>query len=73
MHDAIALEKRGIPVALICSRPFAATARMMAKIQGVPDQPFVMVPHPIGSLGIEELRERAREALPQVLEILLPR
>jgi hypothetical protein len=43
----------------------------MARILGMPNYPFVTIPHPLGSLPEEELKERARMALPQVLGILL--
>ena len=72
MHDAIALEKRGIPTALVCSEPFIPTAKTMAKIQGIPDYPFAVVPHPVGSLPLEDIKERAKRALPQVRALLLP-
>ncbi|HYE91073.1 MAG TPA: hypothetical protein VEA38_08645 [Terriglobales bacterium] len=47
-----------------------ASARAQAEICGSPGYPFVVVPHPIGSLTADELRERARAAAPQVIEIL---
>ncbi len=45
----------------------------MARIQGIPDYPFVVLPHPVGSLEPEQVIERARAALPAVIEILLGR
>ena len=45
----------------------------MSKIGGIPDYPFVVVPHPLGSLSTEQLRERAMQAAPEVLKILLAR
>ena len=71
MHDAISLEKGGKPAAAICTEPFIPTGRAIAKIRGIPDYPFSVVPHPIGSLDDEGMMTRAREALPKVLEILL--
>lgn len=43
----------------------------MARIQGIPDYRFVVLPHPVGSLTPEQVRERAQTALPGVIEILL--
>ncbi|MBI4233637.1 MAG: hypothetical protein HY686_04265 [Chloroflexi bacterium] len=71
MHDGITLEKRGIPTAVICTEPFISSAKAMAQLGGIPDYPYAVVQHPIGSLTPEGLRERARQALPQVLELLL--
>ena len=45
----------------------------MSQIGGIPDYPFVVVPHPLGSLSAEQLRERAMQAAPEVLKILLAR
>jgi len=46
---------------------------MMARIQGNPGYPFAVIPHPITALTEEQLAERARLALPQVLRLLLGR
>ena len=59
-----------MPTAVICTDQFIASAKAQAAICGNPDYPFVVVPHPIGSLTSAELRERARIAASQVIEIL---
>ena len=71
MHDAIEFEKKNVPAAVICTEPFISSAKAMSKIGGIPDYPFVVVPHPLGSLGPEALRQRAVQAAPDVLRILL--
>ena len=43
----------------------------MAKIQGIPDYPYIILPHPLGSLSAGELRTHAMRAAPEVLSILL--
>ena len=43
----------------------------MSKIGGIPEYPFVVLPHPLGSLSPEALREKAVQAAPEVLQILL--
>lgn len=43
----------------------------MAKVQGFPGFRYAVVHHPVANLDDAEIRERAQEALPQVLEILL--
>ena len=73
MHDSIEMEKRGVPSAAICTEPFTSSAKAMSKIRGIPDYPFALVSHPLGSLKPKALRERAMMAAPQVLEILLAR
>jgi hypothetical protein len=73
MHDAITIEKAGKAAALILTEPFIPTARSIAKIRGIEDYPYAVVTHPVGSLEQEAVMERARQALPRVLEILLAR
>ena len=59
-----------MPTAVICTDQFVQSAKAQAAICGTPDYPFVVVPHPIGSLTPSELRERAKTAASQVIEIL---
>jgi hypothetical protein len=73
VHDGIELEKRGVPAAVICTEPFISSAKAISRIGGIPDYPFIVVPHPLGSLAPETLRERAMMAAPEVLRILLAR
>ena len=67
MRDGIEIEQLGLPAAVICTRPFIPTAKAMAGVCGLPDYPFAVVDHPIGSLTPDQLRRRAEAALPQVL------
>ena len=71
MHDGITLEQRGVPSAVICTEPFITSAKAMNRLRGVPDFPFAVVEHPIGSLTPEGVGECAKKALPQVLQLLL--
>ncbi len=71
MHDGLEFEKLGIPAAVICTEEFVLTAQAMAKLCGAPDYPFVIIPHPIGSLTAEELQMRADMAKTQVENLLL--
>jgi hypothetical protein len=42
----------------------------MARVQGFPGYHYAVITHPISSLDPEQIRARARQALPEVLEIL---
>lgn len=42
----------------------------MARVQGFSEYHYATIKHPISSLNEEQVRERALQALPQVLEIL---
>lgn len=67
------LEALGVPAIAICTEPFISGAQAMANLGSMPDYPFAVVQHPIGSLTPEQIRERAIEAAPQVISSLLAR
>jgi hypothetical protein len=72
VHDGIALERRGIPAAVVCTDAFERMGRATAEVAGLPGYPFALVPHPIGRLRPSELQARAQDALPQVVALLTP-
>ncbi len=71
MLDGILFEQRGVPAASIITHVFVPTGRAMAETWGVPDYRFLVMPHPIANLTEERLDQRAREMVPQVVEVLL--
>ena len=73
MYDSLKLEALGVPAISICTEPFESGARAMANLGGIPDYPFALIQHPIGSLTPEQIRERAIEAAPQVIRSLIAR
>jgi len=73
VHDGITFERKGIPAAVICTEPFVSSADAMAKLGGIPDYPYAVLPHPLGSLDDAGIRARATQAAPDVLRILLAR
>ncbi len=70
MADGILLERAGVPTVSICTDAFTVPARAMAKAYGLPGFEFVTVPHPIASLSVEQIRERVRALMPDLLRIL---
>jgi hypothetical protein len=56
---------------VLCTEPFRVTARNIARVLGLPEYPFLVVQHPIGSCTLPELKARAEIAYQQVLPILL--
>lgn len=71
MHDGISFEQLGKRAVVLCTEPFEITARNMARMLGLPDYPFVMLEHPIGSRTADELKVLAEAAYEQALPILL--
>ena len=64
------LRKRGLVTAVICSEPFLRLGQTQAKTFGVPDLPLVRIPHPLGGIGLEQVRGRVEAALPAFLDLV---
>ena len=70
MLDGILLERRGIPVAAICTDLFVPNGKAIAEAHGAPDYPFALVPHPLASASPTGLGREAKQVLPEVLRLL---
>ena len=70
MHDGITFEQLGKRAAVLCTAPFEVTSKNIAKMLGIPDYPFVILDHPLGSLTEDEINERAAAACEQAIGIL---
>ena len=55
---------------LIATDAFISTCKGMARLGGIPEMDFAVVPHPVGSLPAEELMERAKSAADQFVSII---
>ena len=71
MLDGILFEKHGVPTASIVTDVFEETGHAMAQAWGVPGYKFLSMPHPIANLTEAELDQRAREMVPQIVQLLL--
>ena len=56
---------------VVCTEPFAVTAKNIARVLGLPDYPFLKLQHPIGSCTLSELKARAEVAYRQSVPVLL--
>ena len=70
MADGTIFERKGIQAAAILTDTFRRPGDAMARVQGFSDYRYALITHPISSLNEAQIRERARQALPQVLSIL---
>jgi hypothetical protein len=68
--DGVAFERRGIPAAVVCSDAYRVTADAMADHAGMPGYRYVTTPHPVAVLALEEVRERARQCLKDVVTLI---
>lgn len=71
LHDAVTLEARGIPAAVLCTTPFMNAAAAHARLLGRPDLAAVQVQHPLVSLSAAEIRGRAEQAYDTIVATLL--
>ena len=70
MADGTIFERKGIQAAAILTDTFRRPGDAMARVQGFSNYQYALITHPISSLNHEQVRERAKQALPQVLSIL---
>jgi hypothetical protein len=71
VHDAVRLERRGIPTAVVGTEPFIDEAIEQARVLGMPDLRIVTVPHPVQLLTREQVEELADQALDEVVARLV--
>jgi len=69
--DSIVFEQHGVPSASIITDVFIRTGDAMARTWGLKDFRFLNMPHPIANLSSEQLDQRAREIVPEVVPLLL--
>jgi hypothetical protein len=68
--DAIAADGLGVPAVAVCTDQFQIGGAAVARMRGLPDYRFAVVPHPVGLLDEAGLADRARVAVPQIVSIL---
>jgi hypothetical protein len=65
------MEKAGVPTVTIVTERFEALGRAVAESLDQPNLPLLVIPHPLGGLPAEDVRERAAliaEKLPETLK-----
>jgi hypothetical protein len=70
MHDAMALENRGIPTVVICTAPFLDSALIHARTFGRSNFQPAIIPHPLGAVEPERVSELARGVEAQIIAAL---
>ncbi|MCB0993959.1 MAG: hypothetical protein KDB21_02630 [Acidimicrobiales bacterium] len=71
MLDSVRLERLGIPTVTIVTEPFVAAALAVARAQGLPDLPLVVVPHDYLPETIAEIRAKVEPVADAVAARLL--
>ena len=67
VHDAVRLESRGVPTAVVGTEPFVDEALEQARVLGMPDYRAVLVAHPVQLLSDEEVRALADGAFDAIV------
>ncbi len=73
MHDAMALENRGVPTVVVCTSPFLDSAHIHARMLGRSGFQPVVIPHPLGGLGPEQVKHRATDLEEEIVAALTNR
>ncbi|HSD02658.1 MAG TPA: hypothetical protein VLB81_09825 [Gaiellales bacterium] len=73
VHDAVRLEARGIPTAVVGTEPFLDEALEQSRMLGMPNYPVVLVAHPVQLLTDAELETLADQAFAAIEELLVDR
>ena len=67
------LENRGIPTVVVCTGPFIDSAHVHARMLGRTGFQPVSIPHPLGGLNSEGVRQRVAVAEEQIISALTTR
>jgi hypothetical protein len=73
MHDAVAAERRGVPAVAVMTDRFVPTAKAVAELNGLPDYPYVVIPHPIANDTDAQLRVKAEAVAERIVALLTER
>lgn len=69
MHDAVSLETRGLPTAVIVTTAFVREAEVQRAALGMDGLEPVVIIHPLSTLTSAEIDGRVADALSQVKRI----
>jgi hypothetical protein len=59
VHDAISVERFGVPAAAVVTDQFTGTARVMADFLGLANYPVAVIAHPLSNNSDDEIRAKA--------------
>jgi lactate dehydrogenase-like 2-hydroxyacid dehydrogenase len=71
LHDAVTAERHKVPAVGVMTERFVSAAELMARVLGMPDYKFMVIPHPISSAVDEALRRMAEATATRLQAMLL--
>ena len=63
MHDAIQMERLGVPASLLITEPFQEIVDSVSPTLGAASYPTAVLPHPVSALGQPELAVLAKSVV----------
>jgi len=66
-------ERLGIPAVAIMTDRFAATAKAVARSNGLENYPFSVIAHPVANNDDDTLRAKAQSAVREIVSLLTRR
>jgi hypothetical protein len=63
LHDAIQMERLGVPAALLITEPFQEIVDSVSPTLGAESYPTAALPHPVSALGQPELAVLAKSVV----------
>ena len=69
MQDAVELEKRNVPMAVVCTSEFEHEAHVQRAALGMNDLEPVIITHPLSTLTDQEIESRIYEAVTQAKRV----
>ena len=70
VHDAVALEKEGVPTVTLISRSFCPLGQVVAQRLAYPGLPIVLLPHPIGDADEDKISQKGLDAVEECVRLL---
>lgn len=70
VYDSVDIEGEGVPTATVNSEEFVRLGQSESRSLGMPGLPLVTVPHPMGDIERDTVRERAESAVGEIVEVL---
>ncbi len=67
MRDGIALARQGRPAVAFVTAKFRPQGEFVARAEGMPEVPQVIVPHPVAGIGTAAMAELARTMADEVV------
>ena len=70
LHDAIVTESRGVPSVSVITSSFTRAAHARAASLGMPGVRIVVLPSPLASRPVDDVKQMAHDFAPEIVGLL---